>query len=67
MSKTIVLNEVQERALRFVIGGRHQLQMEPAHKDALGDVEYQLNAPSDAVPEEGTVSPPAKKAKRGRK
>ena len=62
MSKTIVVNDVQIAGLRFVLGGRHRLQLEPHVIDALSEIEAQLNASTEEVPavaedEGGTVSP----------
>lgn len=72
MTKTIVLNEVQQKALRFALGGRHRLQIEPLAMDALSEIEAQLNASTEesqtvAPDEGGTVSLPAKTGKHGRK
>ena len=72
MTKTIVLNEVQQKALRFALGGRHRLQTDPPVMEALGEIEAQLNASNEEVPavapdEPGTLSPPAKKGRGGRK
>jgi hypothetical protein len=62
MTKTLVLNDEQQKALRFCLGGRHRLQTDPPVLERLGEIEAQLNAsteevPEVAPPEVGTVSP----------
>ena len=69
MTKTIVLNEEQQKALRFCLGGRHRLQIDPPAFEALGEIEAQLNASNEESPvvaseEVGTVSHPAKRGRR---
>lgn len=63
MTKTIVLNERQQQALRFCLGGRHRLQTDPPVLVALGEIEAQLNASNEESPavaseEVGTLSHP---------
>lgn len=77
--KTIVLNEVQRQSVLFLLGGKHQTQLEPFQKEALDEVEAQLRAvPTEsesvvAPDQSGTVSSvaetpaaPVAKAKRAR-
>ncbi len=67
MTKTLVLDDVQQTALRFCLGGRHRLQADPPVILALGEIEAQLNASTEESPEVapeegGTVSPVGEKA-----
>lgn len=76
MMTTIVLDDTERKAVLFVLGGRHHVQLEPHHKGALDNVEARLrDVPIEAesvvtAPEAGTVSPvaaPKAKGERGRK
>lgn len=66
----IQVDDTQRAALLFLLGGRHQTQLEPHQKAALDTVELDLrNVPTEsesvvAPAEAGTVSPPAKATKR---
>lgn len=66
--KTFTLTDQEVSAVLFVMGGRHRLQLEPHHVQALDDAEAKLRAaPEPPAADEVAVEAEEPKTKRGRK